>query len=359
MKNFRFITILAFAFIATSIGCSKNDNDNSGKDLYPTVVSTDPLSDQTDVARNKVVSLTFSEEMDPATINTTSFMLKQGATGIEGVVEYTGTTATFTPLNALNAESNYSAKITTGAKSKKGNPLKNDYTWNFTIGGSTASIAPVDLGTAINYVILSKTAINNSGTSAVTGDLGLSPAATSYITGLALTNNTGYATSAQVTGRIFAADMADPTPTNLTTAVDNMITAYNEISDRTITDFLELGAGNIGGKTLTTGIYKWTNSVAISSDVTISGSSTDVWIFQIAKDLTLSSAVKVILKGGAQAKNVYWQVAGEVTMGTTSHFEGVILSMTGITLQTGATMNGRALAQTAVVLDGNTVTQPN
>uniref|UniRef100_UPI0025EEFB00 ice-binding family protein n=1 Tax=Marivirga sp. TaxID=2018662 RepID=UPI0025EEFB00 len=216
----------------------------------------------------------------------------------------------------------------------------------------------IDLGSAGNYVILSKTAINNSGTSAITGDLGLSPAATSYITGLALTNNTGYATSAQVTGQVYASDMADPTPMNLTTAVENMITAYNNAAGRSETDFLELGAGNIGGKTLTSGVYKWTNTVTIPSDVTISGSSTDVWIFQIAEDLTMSSATSIILEGGAQAKNIYWQIAGQATLGTTAHFEGIILSMTGVTLQTGASMNGRALAQTAVILDGNAVTQP-
>ena len=101
-----------------------------------------------------------------------------------------------------------------------------------------------------------------------------------------------------------------------------------------------------------------TNTVDISSDITISGNSTDVWIFQIAQNLTMSSAVNVILSGGALSKNIFWQVAGQATFGTTSHFEGVILSMTGITFQTGASLNGRAFAQTAVVLDGNVVSQP-
>ena len=215
-----------------------------------------------------------------------------------------------------------------------------------------------DLGAAGNYVILAKTAINNIPTSAVTGNLGLSPAATSYITGFALTNETGYATSVQVTGKIYAADMADPTPINLTTAVNNMITAYNDAAGRPSPDFSELGTGNIGGKTLAPGLYKWTSTVTLPSDVTISGGASDVWIFQISGDLTMSSAVNVTLSGGAQAKNIFWQVAGQATLGTTSHFEGIILSMTGITFQTGASMNGRALAQTAVVLDGNIITQP-
>src|SRR5208337_515202 len=104
------------------------------------------------------------------------------------------------------------------------------------------------------------------------------------------------------------------------------------------------------GKTLSPGLYKWTSTVTLPSDVTIAGSATDVWIFQISGDLTMSSAVNVTLSGGAQAKNIFWQVAGQATLGTTSHFEGIVLSMTGITFQTGASMNGRALAQTAVVL---------
>ncbi|MDZ7646851.1 MAG: ice-binding family protein [Cytophagales bacterium] len=92
---------------------------------------------------------------------------------------------------------------------------------------------------------------------------------------------------------------------------------------------------------------------------TISGGSDDVWIFQIAGDLTQSNDVNITLTGGAQAKNIFWQVAGTVTIGANAHFEGIILSQTGITLQTGATLNGRTLAQTAVILDKNTLTKPN
>jgi len=273
-------------------------------------------------------------------------------------VTYSGTTATFTPTNVLAASTVYTATMTTGAKTLAGNSLAANTVWSFTTGGTTSALAVVNLGSAVNYLILAKTAITNIATSALTGDLGLSPAATSYITGFALTNATGYATSSQVTGSIYAADMVAPTPINLTTAVSNMSTAYTDAAGRPSPDFFELNAGNIGGKTLTPGLYKWTNTVLIPSDVTLSGSATDVWIFQIAGNLTVSSAKKITLSGGALAKNIFWQVAGQVTLGTTSHFEGIILSMTGITMQTGASMNGRALAQTAVVLDQNAVTKP-
>ena len=330
---------------------------DSSDDVEPTVTSTSPLIDAINVERNKLVKATFNEEMNPLTINTTVFTLMQGTNEVSGVVDYSGTTVTFNPTNALSAETVYTARVTIGAKDLAGNALAANKEWSFTTGGSASTLAVVDLGAAGNYVILAKTAINNNPTSDITGDLGLSPAATSYITGLSLTNFTGYAESAQVTGQIFAADMADPTPINLTTAVKNMITAYNDAAGRSTPDFLELGTGNIGGKTLVPGLYKWTSTVTLPTDVAISGGADDVWIFQISGDLAMSADVNVTLEGGAQAKNIFWQVAGEATFGATSHFEGIILSMTGITLQTGGSINGRLLAQTAVVLDGNAVTE--
>ena len=326
--------------------------------LLPTLNSTDPINNGTDVIRNKVISLNFSEKMDPVTINTSTFTLKQGTTAVAGTVAYSGTKATFTPSSVLAVTTNYTATITTGAKDLAGNALASNTVWSFTTGSTIASIEAVNLGTSGNYVILAKTAITNVPTSAITGDLGLSPAATSYITGLSLTNATGFATSAQVTGKIFAADMVTPTSINLTTAVENMITAYNDAAGRPFPDFNELGTGNIGGKTLTPGVYKWTNTVTIPSNVTISGNATDIWIFQIAGNLTMSSAVRVNLSGGALAKNIFWQVAGQATFGPTSHFEGVILSKKDITFQTGASINGRVLAQTLVALDKNAITMP-
>lgn len=326
--------------------------------VAPTVILTNPADNDIDVARNKVISVEFSEAMDPSSINSLTFTLSQADVALEGNVSYSGTTAKFISSTPLDADTGYIVTITTGVTDVAGNALEANTEVGFTTTASEAGLAVVDLGTAGNYVILAKTAINNVPTSAITGYLGLSPAATSYITGLSLTDFTGYATSAQVTGKIYAADMASPTPIILTTAVENMITAYNDAAGRPTPDYVELGAGNIGGQTLTTGLYKWSNTVTMPSDVTISGTADDVWIFQIAGDLTMSSAVNIILEGGAKASNIFWQVAGEATLGTTSHFEGVILSMTGITLQTGATINGRAFAQTAVILDGNAVVQP-
>lgn len=355
MKLTKVLSIMAALGILFMAGC-KEDADPG---VHPTITSTSPTNNATGVVRNTDVAFTFSEEMDPSTINTSTFILTKGTTTIPGTVAYSGKTATFTPTTPLSGGTAYTATITTGARDLGGNAVTANIVWGFTtVGAISPNLEVVSLGASGNYVILAKTAINNSSTSVVTGDLALSPAATSYVTGLSLTNATGYATSTQVTGKIYAADMADPTPISLTTAVTNMITAYNDAAGRPTPDFVELGTGNIGGKTLSPGLYKWTSNVTVPSSVILSGSANDVWIFQIAGNLNLSSAVNVTLAGGAQAKNIFWQVAGQATFGTTSHIEGIVLSMTGITFQTGSSMHGRALAQTAVVLDANTITKP-
>jgi hypothetical protein len=276
-------------------------------------------------------------------------------------VSLSGTTASFTAMSLLSASTTYTAAITTGVKDLAGNALATGTTWSFTTGTASAAIGTVNLGTAGNFVILAKTKVSTTGTTHVTGDIGISPAAASYITGFALNlvAASAFSTSALVTGYIYAPGYAVPTPTNLTTAVLNMQTAYNDAAGRSLPDFTELYTGNIGGKTLTPGLYKWTTAVTVPSSVTISGGADDVWIFQISGNLVASGAVQVILAGGAQSKNIFWQVAGQATIGTTAQFKGIILCKTAITFQTGASLNGRALAQTAVVLDANAIVKPD
>lgn len=218
--------------------------------------------------------------------------------------------------------------------------------------------APVNLGMAEQYAILAQSAVTNVPTSAITGNLGLSPAAASYITGLSLTASGSHWTSPQVIGDVLAADNNPLTLGDLTTAVANMLTAYTDAAGRPTPDFTNLGGGTIGGLTLEPGLYKWASSVTIPTDVTLAGTSNDVWIFQITGDLKMSAAKAMILKGGAHAKNIFWQVAGLVDLGTTSHAEGVLLCKTAIKLGTGATINGRLLAQTAVNIASSTVTAP-
>jgi len=224
------------------------------------------------------------------------------------------------------------------------------------VGTTTAPVgsaqAPVNLGAAGSFAILSKSGITDVPSSVITGDVGSSP-----ISGASIG-----VTCAEVTGTIFSVNASGPLPcrvtdaTGLTTAVSNEETAYTDAAGRTNPDATNLGAGQMGGLTLAPGLYKWTSNVGISTDVTLAGGPTDVWIFQISGTLTQAPATKVILSGGALAKNVFWQTAGGVVIGTTAHSEGTILSKTMIALNTGASSNGRLLAQTQVTLQKNSVT---
>jgi len=331
-------------------------------DLTPPLVSlTSPADAATNVLVGANVTATFNEAMAAATIIAANFTLKQGATTVPGAVSYSGNVATYNPTSNLSFGTVYTATVTTGVEDLAGNALATNKVWTFTTEAApVAGPAPVDLGSSINYVILAKSAIGTVPTSAVTGDLGLSPAAASFVTGFSLVADASnvFATSTQVTGSVYAADYAPPTPSNLTTAVSDMQTAYTDAAGRVTPDFIDLGAGEIGGQTLIPGLYKWGSTLLISTDVTLNGGANDVWIFQISGDLTQASSVQVHLTGGALAKNIFWQVAGTVSLGTTAHFEGIVLCQTAISLGTGASVNGRLMSQTAVTINGSTVVEP-
>lgn len=222
----------------------------------------------------------------------------------------------------------------------------------------TGAEAPVKLGTAGNFAILSKAGVSTTGETSVIGNVGVSPIDATGITGFSLTlDATGtFSTSPLVTGNVYASDYAPPTPSNMTTAVSDMELAYADAAGRSSGDAVtELGAGDISGLTLAPGLYQWSSGLLINTDLTLAGPSDGVWIFQIAQNLTMADGVAIILSGGARASRIFWQVAGEANLGTTSHFEGVLLSKTAIHLQTGASINGSLLAQTAVTLDAVTV----
>jgi hypothetical protein len=250
-------------------------------------------------------------------------------------------------------------------------------------GTATATPAPngsatsVNLLTAGDFAILASTAVSYGGAASavgVTGNVGLSPGTS--ITGFAQTmdSSNDFAISSNVvaaptianSGRIYSAGYTSSTstpttPAKMTAAHNDMITAYNDAKNRAAGTgtFLNAGAaGDIGGLTLAPGVYTWPapGNVSISTDVTLTGSATDVWIFQIAGTLNLAAGKKVVLGGNAMAKNIFWQTGGAVTLNTTSHMEGMILSGTAITQNTGATANGKFLAQSQITF--NAVTQP-
>lgn len=328
----------------------------------PVIDSTKPADAEIDVPLNRSISAVFNETMDSTTIGTTSFTLHgPDSAQITGTVSYLGTTATFDPNELLQANTDYIAVISTDASDLSGNSMAAEKSWSFTTSATEAAgPALVSLGTAGNYVILAKSGISTTGTTSIVGHIAVSPAAETFITGFSQSRDASdeFSTSSIVDGRIYAADMAAPTPSKLTTAIGDMEIAYNDAAGRTTPDHTELGAGDVSGMTLEPGLYKWGTGLLIASDVTLSGGSNDVWIFQIAEDLTVENGIQVTLAGGALPKNIFWQVAGAVTLGTTSDFKGILLSKTRIAVNNGAAINGRAFAQTAVTLDANAVTQP-
>ncbi len=340
-------------------GSGTGSGQGGGSGLAPNVLSTIPVDGATGVPTNTNASVTFDEPMDCSSLTTSSFTVVSGATPVAGTVICAKATAVFWPAAHLAVNSPFTATITTGAKSLGGVRLASSYQWSFTTGAVTSAGLPVNLGTSSKFAILAKAGVSTVPGSAITGNIGVSPAAADAITGFSLKADASnvFSTSAQVTGQVFAANYAVPTPANLTTAVGDMELAYTDAGARA-PDVTELGAGNIGGLTLAPGVYKWGTGLMLPTDVTLNGSATDVWILQIAQNLTVSSGAKVHLTGGAVSKNVFWQVAGLVDVGTTAHLEGVIVTQTGITFQTGSSINGRLLAQTAVSLDHGTIVEP-
>ncbi len=210
-----------------------------------------------------------------------------------------------------------------------------------------AGPAPVDLGSAAHFTVLAATTITTTGGGSINGDVGVYPSGGSSI----------HLTQGQVNGTIYAKDGTGPpgaviAPTLLLAAMNDLTTAFNEARDRVPTPvgpFLNPGDGNLAGMTLAPGLYKFTGQALISTDVTLAGGADDVWIFQVASNLELANGIQIILAGGAQARNIYWQVGSSAVIGTTAVFKGTILALQAVTMNTGSTMDGRALASNAAV----------
>ena len=308
----------------------------------PTVISVTPPNGAVGVCPNIVVTATFSEAMNPVTINTTTFTVG----GVTGAVtlDGTGKIAAFTPTSPLALNQTYTATITTGAQDVSGNALAANYVWSFTTATQACQTA-VPLASAANFVVLAGSTVTNTGPTIITGgNLGLSPG--SAVTGFP----PGTLTSPAVM------HVTDPTAAQ---AQLDLTTAYNYAAG------LPNGAvlpGDMSGLTFTPGLYKTSSTVMLSAgNVTLDaqGNANAVFIFQVGSTLTTLGSTQVILAGGAQAKNVFWQVSSSATLGTNSIFKGTIMSLQAVTLDTGANLVGRALARNAAVtLDSSTVTAP-
>jgi hypothetical protein len=281
--------------------------------------------------------------MNPATINVTTFTV---ATGVVGVVtlDGTGKIAAFTPSANLALGTTYTATITTGAQDLAGNPLASNFVWSFTTA-TLACQAPVPLGSAANFEILAGSTVTNTGPTIITGgNLGLSPG----------TSVTGFPPGTLTPPAVM--HVTDPTAAQAELDATNAYIYAAGLPNAAVLP------GELSGLTFTPGLYKTASTVKLSSgNVTLDGQGNvnAVFIFQIGSTLTTLGSTQVVLSGGAQAKNVFWQTGSSATLGTNSIFEGNILALESITLDTGATLLGRAIARNgAVTLDSNTVTVP-
>jgi hypothetical protein len=309
----------------------------------PVIISTTPTNGALGVSVNERPSATFDQPMNPASITALTFTLMQGATPISGVVTYdpTTNTATFTPDSPLSLNLVYTATVTSGVSSLGGRSLPTNDGWTFTT--AACSQAPVALGSAANFVVLAGSTVTNTGATMLTGDMGVGPgtAITGFPPGTIVgTEHAGDAVSAQ--------------------GIADLTTAYLDAAGRVLCPVSV--SGDIGGQTLAPGLYTSTSGLAVTTaNLTLDGQGDGnaVFIFQTASTLTTASGRQVILINGAQSANVFWQVGSSATLATTSVFQGTIMAHQAITLDTGATLNGRALAEIAgVALDTNTIVKP-
>ena len=334
------------ALLVVMAGCGSDNNPTAPTTdvVAPTVNATNPISGTTGVA---VITATFSEAMNATTITAATFTVSgPGGAPVAGTVAYDASTqiARFTPTSALTVGTAYTAMITTGAQDAAGNALSSNHVWSFNTSATSGSNqGAVPLGAATTFAVLGGSTVTSTGPTALTGDLGVSP-------GSAVV---GFPPGAR-TGSTHAADGASAA------AMAALTTAYNDAAGRTLAPVTV--AGNLGGQTLPPGLYKSTSSLAISSgDLTLDaqGDANAVFIFQMVSTLTTTSGRQVILSGGAKAANVFWQVGTSATLGTTSVFKGTIMADQSITLYTGATLDGRALARIGgVALASNSVVVP-
>jgi Ice-binding-like/Bacterial Ig-like domain len=347
--------ILSILFLVTVVlfaGCEKEDTFEEIVGLCPVVLATDPGNLETGVAVDKIITVTFNTEMNPATINAATITLN-GPTAVGGTISYAGKIASFNPTVNLAPFTVYVGKVTTAVKDITGNALQVNYTWSF-----TTDVAGIPLGSASRFSVLAATGINNTGFTIVNNsDIGVSPGLRVSIT--------GFPPGIVSDGLMYASNDLTPAgiPAMLILAHEELTNAYLFADTVTIPTQITL-TGDLGGETLEPGIYNIATDLLIQSgDLTLDakGDTNAYWIFRIGSDLTTSngSGGNVILAGGAKAENVFWQVTGSTLLGNNTSFKGTILALSTIRMNADATIEGRLLSRNgSVILNTNTINKP-
>ncbi len=321
----------------------------TGASTAPTVISTDPVNNAINVPLTKIIRATFSMPMDPLTLNATTFTLKLGATPVSGTISYTGSTVSFTPTSNLLSSSVYTATITNGAKSAAGTPMTNNYVWSFTTNTTTGG-PPIDLGSVARFGIIAGVGVSNQAGFSVINDMdvGIYPGVRSSVV--------GFPPAIIINGAIYASDDIAPpgVAAMLLQAKTDLTNAYLAAEGASFPAPVSV-SGDQGGLTLAPGIYKSTSTLLIQSgNLTLDaqGDVNAVWIFQIASGFTTVGGAggNVILTGGAQAKNIFWQTGSSAIIGDFTSFQGNVLALTSITMNSHATAVGRMLARNGAVV---------
>jgi hypothetical protein len=315
--------------------------------IGPAVVSVQPAGLATAVPLAQVIGASFNQAMDSATLNAATFALTTGGHAVLGAVACTGSNATFTPAALLLSGVEYLATVTAGAKNLSGFPLAFATVWTFRTG-LPAGPPLVDLASSGRFGILAGAAITSVGNSEIHDqDVGLSPGVRAGVT--------GFPPALLLGGLLVASDDASPVPGQLIQAKLDLTSAYLAAQAANL-PAATLVAGDLGGQTLTPGLYRSASFLLVQAgDLTLDaqGDVNAVWIFQMATTLTTIGGGpgngNVLLAGGAKAAHVFWQVGSSATLGDDTAFQGNILAFTSITMNSGATATGRLMALNGAV----------
>lgn len=416
---YKSIALTGLLFTGFTIGSIAQETNTivNPKTEVPVILSTNPANSEENVDLKSVIEITFSSEMDETTMNGTTLMLHetysdsmhedqgemghdqirersaiknedngwQNTTGaVYGTISYSNKVAVFTPDSDLKEGTHYTFTVTDGVKSLENIALEEEYIWSFTTSGTSDSTITdrqndryrydqeeneerslfsmanektdfIELGKAGSFVILAKEKVSNDSGSDITGNIGEG----SMENNLKTEKNRSDSEQRRVSGQVvMQSNQSDTTSPDVNEALEDMMSAYRDASSQNGDDLTRHGNEEFLSREFAPGVHEWDDSLHIDSDVTLSGSAEDVWLFKVSDNLIVDENIVFTLTNGAIADNIFWLVEGEVTIGENAQFEGIILSMNEITLEKGAKLNGRMFSQTSINLDENTVTEP-